>query len=43
MFDWQQGDVLLQDNMSVAHAREPFSGERVVAVGMAEPYSYGAA
>lgn len=38
-FTWQEGDVLMLDNMSVAHGREPFVGERKVVVGMAEPYS----
>jgi alpha-ketoglutarate-dependent taurine dioxygenase len=36
-FGWQRGDVLLLDNMSVAHGREPYEGERKVLVGMAEP------
>lgn len=35
-FPWQQGDVLLLDNMMVAHARSPFTGQRKVLVGMAE-------
>jgi alpha-ketoglutarate-dependent taurine dioxygenase len=39
VFPWQPGDVLLLDNMLAAHARNPFSGERKVVVGMAEPYS----
>jgi alpha-ketoglutarate-dependent taurine dioxygenase len=37
-FPWHQGDVLMLDNMLAAHARRPFSGERKVVVGMAEPY-----
>ncbi len=37
-FPWHQGDVLMLDNMLTAHARRPFSGERRVVVGMAEPY-----
>lgn len=37
VFPWQEGDVLLLDNMSVAHARESYAGERLVVVGMAEP------
>ena len=36
-FPWQRGDVLLLDNMTVAHGRAPFQGERKILVGMAEP------
>lgn len=39
-FAWQRGDVLMLDNMLVAHGRRPFSGERKIAVGMAEPVSW---
>ncbi|HAA31667.1 MAG TPA: taurine catabolism dioxygenase TauD [Cyanobacteria bacterium UBA8553] len=39
IFPWQQGDILMLDNMSVAHGRSPFSGQRQVVVGMAETHS----
>ena len=31
---WQQGDLIAVDNMLVAHARRPFSGERKIIVAM---------
>jgi alpha-ketoglutarate-dependent taurine dioxygenase len=34
---WQAGDVLMLDNMLVAHGREPFVGPRQIRVGMSEP------
>ena len=39
LFEWQEGDVLLIDNMQVSHGREPFEGQRRMLVCMAEPYS----
>jgi alpha-ketoglutarate-dependent taurine dioxygenase len=36
-FDWTPGDVLLIDNMLVAHARQPYTGARRIAVAMADP------
>ena len=36
LFKWQAGDVALIDNMSVAHAREPYEGERMVVVSMTD-------
>jgi alpha-ketoglutarate-dependent taurine dioxygenase len=36
-FDWQAGDLLMVDNMIVAHGRNSFDGERRILVGMADP------
>jgi alpha-ketoglutarate-dependent taurine dioxygenase len=35
-FPWQEGDILMLDNMLTAHARAPFVGQRKIVVGMAE-------
>jgi alpha-ketoglutarate-dependent taurine dioxygenase len=40
VFPWQQGDVLMLDNMLTAHARRPYTGNRMVLVGMAEPTNW---
>lgn len=40
IFPWQAGDILLLDNVQVAHGRTPFKGTRKVIVGMSEPRSY---
>jgi len=37
-FSWQEGDILMLDNMLVAHGRKPFIGSRKILVGMAEPF-----
>ncbi len=39
VFRWQEGDVAVYDNMRIAHAREPYSGERLTLVALTEPYS----
>ncbi|HWF05356.1 MAG TPA: TauD/TfdA family dioxygenase [Candidatus Angelobacter sp.] len=38
-FSWQEHDLLLLDNMLVAHGRSSFIGPRKILVGMTEPYS----
>jgi alpha-ketoglutarate-dependent taurine dioxygenase len=38
-FPWQTGDVIMVDNMMVAHARDPFGGTRKILVAMAEMVS----
>jgi alpha-ketoglutarate-dependent taurine dioxygenase len=35
-FPWQEGDVLMLDNMLTAHARNPYRGERRIVVAMGE-------
>ncbi len=39
-FRWEPGDLLVLDNMLVAHGRKPFSGRRKVVVAMAKPVSW---
>jgi hybrid polyketide synthase / nonribosomal peptide synthetase FtdB len=40
-FAWQKGDILVVDNMLVAHSRAPFTGERKIAVTMGEMVAHG--
>jgi hypothetical protein len=39
-FPWQSKDILMLDNMLMAHGRAPFKGARKVFVAMAEPWSH---
>lgn len=34
-FQWHKGDIMILDNILMAHGREPYAGERKVAVAMA--------
>lgn len=37
-FPWEQGDVMLIDNMLASHGRTPFSGPRKILAWLADPY-----
>jgi alpha-ketoglutarate-dependent taurine dioxygenase len=37
-FPWKKGDILMLDNMLIAHAREPFIGNRRIVVAMADQF-----
>ena len=39
-FEWEAGDILLIDNMLVAHGRRPFTGPRKVLAAMSTPTSW---
>jgi alpha-ketoglutarate-dependent taurine dioxygenase len=38
-FAWERGDLLLLDNMSMCHGRQPYRGPRKIAVMMTEPHA----
>jgi alpha-ketoglutarate-dependent taurine dioxygenase len=37
-FPWREGDLLMLDNMLIAHARKPYVGQRKIVVAMAEMF-----
>ncbi len=39
-FRWRQGDLLMLDNMMIAHGRAPFTGDRKILVAMSHPCSW---
>lgn len=39
VFPWERGDVVLIDNILVAHGREPYSGPRRILTALGEPYT----
>lgn len=41
-FQWQQGDIIMLDNMLAAHARDPFEGPRKIVVAMGEMFDRAA-
>lgn len=41
-FPWQAGDILMVDNMLVAHGRRPYTGARKILVAMTEPFARAA-
>lgn len=40
IFSWRQGDLLMLDNMLVAHGRKPYEGDRKILVAMSNPCSW---
>ena len=39
-FDWENGDVLVIDNVAMAHGRNPYTGSRRLLVAMGEEHSF---
>ncbi|MBX9257864.1 amino acid adenylation domain-containing protein [Desmonostoc muscorum CCALA 125] len=40
VYPWQKGDILMLDNMLIAHARNPYSGSRKILTAMGEPFQH---
>ncbi len=40
IYPWQKGDILMLDNMLIAHGRKPYSGTRKVLTAMGEPFRH---
>jgi len=38
-FDWEDGDIIVADNLAWAHGRYPYEGERNILAMMGEPYA----
>lgn len=41
-FPWQKGDIVMLDNMLIAHGRSPFTGARKTVVAMADLFAHQA-
>jgi hypothetical protein len=41
-FPWEQGDLLVVDNVLAAHGRKPFTGERKILVVLGDEATYEA-
>jgi len=40
IFSWNKGDILMLDNMLVAHGRNPYCGKRKILAAMGEPFTH---
>jgi alpha-ketoglutarate-dependent taurine dioxygenase len=40
-FPWEEGDILMLDNLRIAHGRDSYSGERKIVMAMADKYEAG--